>query len=92
MRTHRLTADVTDDHQLLVDLPKDFPPGPAEVLVMSDDPTTGRIIRLGGVLSCGEPSVDADPIGEILDDIREDRTGLLERRARKYGPTESDGQ
>ena len=90
MRAHRLTVDIADDHRLLVDLPDDFPSGPAEVIVLSDDPTTRRIVRLGGVLTQSEPSVDGDPVAEALDEIRQERTALLERRARRYSSTQAD--
>ena len=35
MHAHKLKVNVPQDHQLEIHLPEDFPPGPAEVIVLS---------------------------------------------------------
>jgi hypothetical protein len=35
MQAHKQTVTVTDDHQLEIRLPEDFPSGPAEVIVLA---------------------------------------------------------
>ena len=84
MRGHRLKVTVPEDHQLRVDLPGDVPPGPAEIIVLTEMPLSRNIVRLGGVLgpSSSDPSHDEDPIAEALEELRSERADLLERRAK----------
>jgi hypothetical protein len=46
MRAHRLNVTIPEDHQLSVGLPGDFPPGPAEVIVLTEVPGAGNVVRL----------------------------------------------
>ncbi len=91
MRAHRLNVTVPEDHQLRVDLPGDFPPGPAEIIVLTEIPQTRTVVRLGGVLSPSGPdlALDDDPIAEALEELRTERADLLEQRTRRYGADDS---
>jgi hypothetical protein len=73
MRAHRLNVTIPEDHQLSVGLPGDFPPGPAEVIVLTEVPGAGNVVRLGGVLQPASPAPGGDPIAEALDELREER-------------------
>ena len=86
MRAHRLNVTVPEDHQLQVDLPGDFPPGPAEIIVLTESPQTRNVVRLGGVLGSSSPDLDPneDQVAEALEELRAERADLLERRARRY--------
>jgi hypothetical protein len=90
MRAHRLNVTIAEDHQLLVDLPGDFPPGPAEVIILTEIPETKNIVRLGGVLHPSIPPSASDPIADALDELREERAELLEKRARRYSSEPTD--
>jgi hypothetical protein len=39
MRAHRVKVLVSEDHELRVTLPSDFPPGEAEVIVLGGEPS-----------------------------------------------------
>lgn len=41
MQAHRTRARVTEDHEVTVTLPSDFPAGEAEVIVIAEPPQTG---------------------------------------------------
>ncbi len=42
MQAHRLRVEISEDHQLHVALPDDFPAGPAELIVLSQSPERPR--------------------------------------------------
>ncbi len=92
MRAHRLNVTVPEDHQLRVDLPGDVPPGPAEIIVLTEIPQTRTVVRLGGVLSPSGPDLapEEDPIAGALEELRAERAELLERRSRRYGADDSN--
>ncbi len=73
MRAHRLNVTVAEDHQLQVNLPDDFPSGPAEVIILTADSETKSTVKLGGVLSPSEPLPAGDPIADALAELREER-------------------
>ena len=74
MRAHRLNVTISKDHRLSMDLPVDFPAGPAEVIVLSETMERRPIIRLGGVLGPGRELPEGDPIAEALMELRETRS------------------
>ncbi len=80
-----------EDPQLRVDLPGDFPPGPAEIIVLTEIPSPRTVVRLGGVLRSTSPNLalDEDPIAEALKELRTERADLLERRVRRYEADDS---
>ena len=79
MRVHKLTVDVSDDHKLEVQLPADFPPGPAEVIVLASY-ARRSVVSLGGVLTPEGAIPEAeDPILAELDALRRERAGRLDR-------------
>ncbi|HEY0510497.1 MAG TPA: hypothetical protein VGH73_01250 [Thermoanaerobaculia bacterium] len=43
MQAHKQRVTIPDDHQLEIRLPEDFPPGPAEVIVLAGSP--GRRLK-----------------------------------------------
>jgi hypothetical protein len=77
---HRLNATVDENHELHVSLPADFPSGPAEVIVLAEQPSGRRLVRLGGVLSGGMTEPEGDPIAGVLDSLRKERADALDRR------------
>ncbi len=79
MRVHKLHVTVPSDHRLAVQLPEDFPAGPAEVIVLAAR-AGRRIVALGGVLGGQTASLTAgeDPIGRALDDFRAERRERIE--------------
>ena len=79
MRAHKLTVDVPADHKVELRLPADFPPGPAEIIVLASY-AQGRHVSLGGVLTPeGLVSEDEDPIQAELDALRRQRADRLGR-------------
>jgi hypothetical protein len=79
MRAYKLEVNVPSDHRLAVELPADFPPGPAEVIVLSAGRGGRGVIKLAGVL--GGSSGDAlrgDPVEDALRELRDERAGRLE--------------
>jgi hypothetical protein len=44
MHAHKLNVTVPDDHEIVIQLPDDFPPGPAEIIVLA---APGAIDRPG---------------------------------------------
>lgn len=81
MLAHRISATVDENHELHVSLPADFPPGPAEVIVLAEQPSPRKLVRLGGVLGSGQPEPQGDPVADALDSLRRERAGNLDRRA-----------
>ena len=71
MRAHKLKVNVPPDHELAIHLPKDFPSGPAEVIVLADaadrKPTALRRLSLephptlGKIVFHEDPSLPLDP-------------------------------
>lgn len=71
MRAHKLNVTVPADHEIAIRLPDDFPPGPAEIIVLaapspSDYP--GAVVRtlkphpvLGKIIFHEDPSLPLDP-------------------------------
>jgi hypothetical protein len=54
MRAHRIKVRVSEDHELRVTLPSDFPPGDAEVIVLGgeqSDAGTGRKLTVDEFLA-----------------------------------------
>ncbi len=43
MQAHRFNVTINDDHRLSVDLPRDFPSGPAEVIVLAEASKTRKV-------------------------------------------------
>jgi hypothetical protein len=86
MLAHRFTITVEDDHQLRLDLPSDFPSGPAEVIVLAEGSEPRNVVRLGGVLQHEGKLPAGDPIAEALTEVRAERDEQLEQRARRYEP------
>lgn len=81
MRAHKLKANVQKDHQLHVELPEDFPPGPVEVIVLAPQREDRKIVRMAGVLGASLQEVPAgDPIAEALDELREERAKQFDLR------------
>ncbi|WP_437683313.1 tetratricopeptide repeat protein [Sorangium sp. So ce131] len=74
---NKLNVNVADDHQLAVTLPEDFPPGPAEGIVLavaSVTPEERRLARVLGSLSSAAPSsVEGDPVADALAELRDER-------------------
>lgn len=42
MHAHKLNVTVTTDHEIAIRLPDDFPPGPAEIIVLAVSRTSDR--------------------------------------------------
>lgn len=79
MLAHRINATVDENHQLKVSLPADFPPGPAEVIVLAEHPQLRNLVRLGGVLGARQHEPEGDPIASALEILRRERAGSIER-------------
>lgn len=77
MKAYKLDVDVADDRRLAFTLPDDFPPGPAEVIVLAvtaPPPTERRLVRvLGSLASAAPPPPDVDPIADALAELRRAR-------------------
>lgn len=75
MHAHKTKVTISEDHELAVTLPEDFPSGPAEVIVLAESPSQSRVVRLGGVLASGELDEisSGDPVAEALDELRRQR-------------------
>ena len=89
MQAHRFNVTVEKNHQLRLDLPTDFPAGPAEVIVLAEHPKARRVVRLGGVLQGeGVAAAAGDPIANALADLRAEREDQLTRRAGRHDASE----
>lgn len=86
MRAHRLEVNIPDDHRLSVELPADFPAGPAELIVLSEAAKERGVVRLGGVLSPQGAAPEGDPIADALEEMRADRAERLARRVEELRP------
>ncbi|WP_162143946.1 hypothetical protein [Sorangium cellulosum] len=74
MHAYKLNVNVADDHRIAVELPEDFPPGPAEVIVLAVTPTERRLVRVLGSLGGAAPaSVEDDPVAGALAELRSER-------------------
>ena len=78
MYAYKLNVSVAEDHRLAVDLPADFPPGPAEVIVLAVPSVERKLVRLMGSLG-GAPalSAGADPVADALGELRDERAARL---------------
>ncbi len=82
MITLRMTTDVPDDRRVVLTLPAEVPPGPAELVVTVESPDgTGSQPR--GVPAAAIRGIAAGS-GEPPDDATVERW-LQERRLEKYG-------
>jgi hypothetical protein len=71
MRAHKLEVTIPTDHELAIRLPDDFPPGPAEVIILATPRDTGRPEEapralvphpvLGKIVFHEDPSLPLDP-------------------------------
>ncbi len=74
MHAHKIKLTIPSDHQLTFKVPDDFPPGPAEVIIMADASPGKRLVKLEGVLASDmEPADGVDPIADALHEIRQER-------------------
>ena len=74
MHAHKLDVTVAEDHRLAVDLPADFPQGPAEVIILATVRRERKMVRvLGSLASAAPPSVEDDPVVEALNELRRER-------------------
>lgn len=77
MHAYKLNVNVADDHRVAVTLPEDFPPGPAEVIVLAVAavaPKERRLVRmLGSLCSAAPPSVEGDLVADALAELRDER-------------------
>ncbi|KYF99545.1 hypothetical protein BE20_50455 [Sorangium cellulosum] len=73
-RLQKLDVNVAEDRRVAFTLPEDFPPGPAEVIVLAATavpPTErGRVRVLGSLASAAPPPLDVDPLADALADVR----------------------
>ncbi len=80
MPTHKIMVTISVDHQLAVQVPDDFPVGPAEVIIQAASPAKLRLVRLAGVLAPqGPPSSQVDAIADALQDFRYERQQRAEK-------------
>ncbi|WP_437760511.1 hypothetical protein [Sorangium sp. So ce1389] len=71
MKAHKLDVNVADDRRIAITLPEDFPPGPAEVIVLAVPPTVRRLARvLGSLASATPPPPEVDPTADALAELR----------------------
>ncbi|WP_437611274.1 hypothetical protein WMF20_05455 [Sorangium sp. So ce834] len=74
MHAYKLNVNVAEDHRVAVELPADFPPGPAEVIVLAVPPNERKLVRvLGSLGSAVQPSVEGDPVADALAELRGER-------------------
>jgi hypothetical protein len=78
MHAYKLNVNVAQDHRLALDLPADFPAGPAEVIVLAVPRDERKLVQLMGSLG-GASAVpaDADPVADALGELRQERAGRL---------------
>jgi hypothetical protein len=80
MRTHKIKVTIPADHQLAVQVPDDFPMGPAEVIIQADFSAKQRIVKLAGVLAPQTPPLPhVDPIADALQEFRHERQQRFEK-------------
>ena len=78
MHTHKARVTVPQSHRIEVDLPEDFPSGPAEIIVLSSPPA-GEVAQAG---SSWTRFVDPHPVlGRIT--FREDPSLPLDPKLEK---------
>lgn len=92
MRAHKLKTTIPEDHRLNLEVPGDLPAGPAEIIILAPAPEERKIVRLGGVLGGGEDWLreQGNPIAEVLDEVREERQALLDRKQKDLVRGNSD--
>lgn len=84
MHAYKLQINIEEDHRISMQLPEDFPAGPAEVIVLANAASTREPLRLGGILGTQHVPAVGDPIAETLQELREERTDALDRRTERY--------
>jgi hypothetical protein len=66
MRAHRVKVQISEDHELRVKLPSDFPPGEAEVIVLEsrdEAEETTRALTVDELLAAGiKPPPGVEPV------------------------------
>lgn len=77
MHAYKLNVNVAEDHRLAVDLPADFPAGPAEVIVLAAPRVARKLVKLMGSLSGAAVPPDADPVADALGELRAERAAGL---------------
>ena len=66
MHAHKIKVTIPANHELTFRLPDDFPPGPAEVIIIAKTAAKHRVVRLSGVIApVIAPSTNIDPIANI---------------------------
>ncbi|XXX78461.1 hypothetical protein WMF30_06780 [Sorangium sp. So ce134] len=79
MHATKLNVNVAEDHRVTVELPADFPPGPAEVIVLAVPPKERKLVRvLGSLGSAALPSGEGDPVADTLAELRSERAQSLD--------------
>lgn len=81
MHAHKIKVTISEDHELSVKLPQDFPAGPAEVIVLAEPSTSRRIVRLSGALAPdATEEIPGDPIADALEELRRERAERFDRK------------
>jgi hypothetical protein len=80
MHAHKLNVTVPADHRVAVELPPDFPAGPAEIIVLSTARRGRSVVKLAGVLSGDTPAAEmaGDPVADALQELRAERAERFE--------------
>ena len=92
MGAHRLKITIPEDHHLVVEIPEDFPAGPAELIVfpqpeereepkVDDRPSPEEALRKFEEI-LARLSKDPRPFRELSDEEREQRLRLIQGSAR----------
>ena len=82
MVTLRVKVDVTNNREVTIKLPKDFPVGAAEVTIEADAETEGT---LGSILASGLVGGGADwDIGDSEEYIQQQRRKTWEERRKSW--------
>jgi hypothetical protein len=78
MHASKLNVNVAQDHRLALDLPADFPAGPAEVIVLTVARAERKLVKLMGSLGGASAlPAEADPVADALGELRQERAGRL---------------
>src|SRR5580700_2908999 len=78
VHAYKLNVNVADDHRLAVDLPADFPSGPAEVIVLAVSSDEHKRVQIMGSLGGAPLPPDTDPVADALAELRGERTEGLD--------------
>jgi hypothetical protein len=79
MHAHKLDVDIPADRRISLELPDDFPAGPAEIIVLAARVPGRNVVRLGGVLQAALPRPEGHEIADALSELRRERSERLER-------------